>query len=214
MLHKSASVIEIQGAGMWYTILYDDRGRPADWGTPGFNMNGLAAHFSDLAIFGSSNNRGVSGKPFVNGYGSGTIMKNIWIEHMTCGFWVGGSSGITDHLTIDGCRIRNLGADGINLCNGTKNSIITNTTVRSSGDDGIAIWSAPEMDGPADGIDYPGCANNIIENCTVELPWRASCFAIYGGKDNTVKNCIARDTLTYAGVNISSTFLLVKLVVL
>jgi hypothetical protein len=205
-LHKSASIIEIKGAGMWYTVLYDERGRAADWGTPGFNMNGLAAHFSDLAMFGSSNNRGVSGKPFVNCYGSGTIMKNIWIEHMTCGFWVGGSSGISDHLTIDGCRLRNLGADGINLCNGTKNSTITNTTVRSSGDDGIAIWSAPEMDGPADGIDYPGCANNIIQNCTVELPWRANCFAIYGGKDNTIKNCIARDTLTYAGVNISSTF--------
>src|SRR5207237_3392241 len=113
-----ASAIEIKGAGMWYTTLYDERGRPADWGTPGFNLNGLAAHFSDFAMFGSGNNRGISGKPFVNCYGSGTVMKNIWIEHMTCGFWVGGSSGISDHLTIDGCRLRNLGADGINLCNG------------------------------------------------------------------------------------------------
>jgi hypothetical protein len=133
-------------------------------------------------------------------------MKNIWVEHMTCGFWVGGGSGVSDKLTIDGCRLRNLGADGINLCNGTKNSVVINTTVRSSGDDGIAIWSAPEMDGPAGGGDYPGCAHNLVQNCTVELPWRANGFAIYGGKDNTIKDCVARDTLTYAGVNVSSTF--------
>ncbi len=206
MIHESAATIEIKGAGMWYTMLYDESGKQADWGTPGFNLNGKAAHFSDFAMFGSGNNRGGSGKPFVNSYGSGTIMKNIWVEHMTCGFWVGGGSGVSDHLTIDGCRLRDLGADGINLCNGTKNSTIVNTTVRCSGDDGIAIWSAPEMDGAAGGIDYIGCANNVIKNCTVELPWRANGFAIYGGKDNTIKDCIARDTLTYAGLNISSTF--------
>ncbi len=62
------------------------------------------------------------------------------------------------------------------------------------------------MDGPAGGIDYPGCAHNVIDHCTVELPWRANAFAIYGGKDNTIKNCLARDTLTYAGVCISSSF--------
>jgi hypothetical protein len=206
MIHKTPAVMEVRGAGMWHTVLYDERGNQADWGTPGFNLNGIGAHFSDFAMFGAGNTRTGSGKPFVNSYGTGTVMKNIWVEHMTCGFWVGGGSGVTTRLTIDGCRLRNLGADGINLCNGTKNSLITNTTVRCSGDDGIAIWSAPEMDGPAGGIDYPGCANNMIRNCTVELPWRANCFALYGGKDNTIRDCVGRDTLTYAGVNISSTF--------
>lgn len=61
------------------------------------------------------------------------------------------------------------------------------------------------MDVP-DGMDHPGCTSNVIKNCTVELPWRANCFAIYGGPDNTIRDCVARDTLTYAGVNISSTF--------
>lgn len=196
---------EITGAGMWHTVLYNDNGADADWGTPGFNLNGRSAKFSDLAIFGASRTRTGSGKPFFNGYGDGTAMTRIWIEHMTCGFWVGGSSGVTNNLTIDSCRLRNLGADGINLCNGTKNSTVVNTTVRGSGDDGIAIWSAPEHDGPAGGIDYAGCANNVVKNCTVELPWRASAYAIYGGKDNTIRDCIARDTLTYPGVNISST---------
>jgi hypothetical protein len=206
MIHKTAMLMEVRGAGMWYTVLYDERGKQADWGTPGFNLNGIGARFADFAMFGASNNRTISGKPFVNSYGTGSVMKNIWVEHMTCGFWVGGGSGITDRLTIDGCRLRNLGADGVNLCNGTKNSTIVNTTVRSSGDDGIAIWSAPEMDGPAGGVNYPGCASNVIRNCTVELPWRANGLAIYGGKDNTIQDCVVRDTLTYAGVNISSTF--------
>jgi len=197
---------EITGAGMWYTILYSDNNADMDWGNPAFNLNGQSVQFSDFAMFGATRTRTGNGKPFVNSYGDGTVISRIWIEHMTCGFWVGGSSGHTTHLLIDGCRIRNLGADGINLCNGTKNSTVVNTTVRCSGDDGIAIWSAPEFDGPTADIDYPGCANNLIDHCTVELPWRANAFAIYGGKDNTIKNCLARDTLTSAGVDISSTF--------
>lgn len=201
-----AAGFEIKGAGMWHTILFDDSGAEGDWGKPGFNLNGKAVKFSDFAIFGAGRTRTGSGKPFFNSYGDGTVMTRLWIEHMTCGFWVGGGSGVTNNLTIDSCRLRNLGADGVNLCNGTKNSTVVNTTVRSTGDDGIAIWSAPEMDGPAGGVSYAGCANNVVKNCTVELPWRANAYAIYGGKDNTIKDCIARDTLTYAGVNVSSTF--------
>jgi hypothetical protein len=197
---------EIRGAGMWHTQIYNDNDAEADWGTPGFNINGRSVKFSDFAVFGAGRTRGGSGKPFFNSYGDGTTMTRIWVEHMTCGFWVGGSQGVTNNLKIDSCRLRNLGADGINLCNGTKNSTVINTTVRSSGDDGIAIWSSPRLDGPAGGIEYPGCANNLIQNCTVELPWRANAFAIYGGKNNTIRDCIARDTLTYAGINISSTF--------
>lgn len=197
---------EITGAGMWYTVLYSDNNTDMDWGNPAFNINGQSVKFSDFAMFGATRTRTGNGKPFVNAYGDGTVISRIWIEHMTCGFWVGGSSGLTNNLLIDSCRIRDLGADGINLCNGTKNSTVFNTTVRSSGDDGIAMWSATESDGPGGGIDYPGCANNVIDHCTVELPWRANAFAIYGGKDNTIKNCLARDTLTYAGINISTTF--------
>jgi len=203
---KIADGFEIRGAGMWYTTLFNDSADEMDWGRPGFNLNGKKVSFSDFAIFGGGRNRGGSGKPFFNSYGNGTVFTRIWVEHMTCGFWVGGGQGITKNLTIDSCRLRNLGADGINLCNGTKNSTVVNTTVRASGDDGIAIWSAPEMDGPGDGIEYAGCAGNMIRNCTVELPWRANAYAIYGGKDNTIKDCIGRDTLTYAGLNISSTF--------
>ena len=197
---------EITGAGMWYTVLYSDNNADMDWGSPAFNINGQSVKFSDFAMFGATRTRTGNGKPFVNAYGDGTVISRIWIEHMTCGFWVGGSSGRTNNLLIDSCRIRDLGADGINLCNGTKNSTVFNTTVRSSGDDGIVVWSATELDGPGGGIDYPGCAHNVIDHCTVELPWRGNAFAIYGGKDNTIKNCLARDTLTYAGVNISSTF--------
>ncbi|RYX81199.1 hypothetical protein EON83_25090 [bacterium] len=197
---------EIKGAGMWHTVIYNDSDAEMGQGTPGFNINGKKVKFSDFAVFGGGRTRDGSGKPFFPAYGDGSVMERIWVEHMTCGFWVRGGQGVTNNLTIDSCRLRNLGADGINLCNGTKNSTVVNTTVRSSGDDGIAIWSAPEHDGAAGGIDYPGCANNTIKNCTVELPWRANAFAIYGGKDNTITNCIARDTLTYAGVNISSMF--------
>ncbi len=190
----------LQGAGMWHTQLVDERGRETDWGTPGFNLDGATARFADFSILGGGRTRKGGGKPFVNAYGTGSEMRNLWIERMTCGFWVGGKAGVTSRLTISGCRLRNLGADGINLCNGTRDSLVVDTSVRGSGDDGIAIWSAPEMD------DGEPCHGNVVERCTVELPWRAAGIAIYGGRDNTVRDCVVRDTLTYPGLTISSGF--------
>lgn len=197
---------QIVGAGMWHTVLYTNNGGDSDWGAAGFNMNGHGTVFKDFAFFGASSSRTGSGKPFFNGYGDGTRFENIWIERFTCGEWVGGGSGITTNLATVNCRFRNTGADGINYCNGTKNSVVENTHIRSTGDDGIAIWSAPEMDGPSADISYPGCARNTVRNCRIEAPWRANCLAIYGGMDNTMTKITARDSLTYAGIMVSSEF--------
>lgn len=192
----------VRGAGMWHTTLVDERGRESDWGSPAFNLDAQTALFADFAILGGGRTRKGSGKPFVNAYGAGSVMRNLWVERMTCGFWVGGCAGATTGLRIEGCRLRNLGADGVNLCNGTRDSVVVDTSVRASGDDGIAIWSAPEHD-PADGR---GCTGNRIERCTVELPWRAAGIAIYGGGGNSVRDCVVRDTLTYPGLTVSSGF--------
>jgi hypothetical protein len=43
-----------------------------------------------------------------------------------------------------------------------------------------ASWS-PQVEG---GIN----TNNTVRDVTSQLPWRANCFAIYGGADNTIGN--------------------------
>ena len=214
---NTPSDFEIAGAGMWYSKLcaINPTTDGDDWGKFGFNPMGKTAYWHDFSMWGQNRQRIEGGKPFVNGYGQNTVMENIWIEHTTCGFWVGGAlhdfyqedRGAdkallrqSNGLKILNCRIRNTGADGINLCAGTCDALVQNVHCRSTGDDAFAMWS--EKDGWVQSDDHNpgGSEGNLIINCTAELPWRANCYGIYGGKDNTVKDCIARDTLSYCAI--------------
>ncbi|WP_239470274.1 CARDB domain-containing protein [Archangium violaceum] len=192
--------IPIQGAGLWYTRLYNaSLAEDAGWGQTGFIITGDGAQFRDFAIFGNTDGlRTQGGKAWVNSAFKNTVIENMWIEHVHCGYWVGGNSESTN-LRISNVRIRNTGADGINLCNGTKDSVIENSHARNTGDDAFAIWSATDL--------YPQPnINNVIRNCTVQITWRAAAFAIYGGRGNRIENSIAYDTLTYPGLTVSSEF--------
>jgi hypothetical protein len=191
--------VKIQGAGMWYSKLYcPNKSEDAGWGQTGFNVNGDSCEFLDFALWGWGGVRAQGGKAWVNSAHKNTVIERMWIEDVQCGYWVGGNQESTNLLVRD-CRIRNTGADGINLCNGSLNCIIENCTARGTGDDGFAIWSATDL------WPHP-CTNNVIRNCTVQLPWRAACFAIYGGKGNRIENCIGADALTYPGLTVSSEF--------
>ena len=190
--------ITVRGAGMWYSVLYSPNDSFTDWGFVGFIINGSNCKFYDFSIFGNGTQRDTGGKAFCNSAFTGTEIGNVWIEHTNCGYWVGGTTP-SSGLHMFNCRIRNTYADGINLCNSTKNALIENVHVRHTGDDGIAIWSATDLTSEP-------CSGNIIRKCTVQLPWRANAFAIYGGNNNTIEDCVAYDTLTYGGVNISSCF--------
>jgi hypothetical protein len=194
-----AKTVKIQGAGMWYSKIYcanrdEDSGR----GKTGFDITGSGAEFRDFAIFGWGGTRTQGGKAFANSAFQGTVLERIWIESVHCGFWVGGKDESTG-LIIKDSRIRNTGADGINLCNGNLNALILNCHARHTGDDAFAIWSATDL------YNQP-CRNNIIRNCTAQITWRAACFAIYGGTGNHIENCLGSDALTYPGLTISSDF--------
>lgn len=192
--------ITVQGAGLWHTKLYcDNISQDAGWGQTGFNITGDNTRFRDFAIFGNTDGlRTQGGKAWVNSAFKNTVIENMWIEHVHCGYWVGGPYETTN-LRISNVRIRNTGADGINLCNGTKDSVIENSHARNTGDDAFAIWSATDL------YPYPD-TNNVIRNCTVQITWRAAAFAIYGGIGNRIENSVAYDTLTYPGVTLSSEF--------
>lgn len=103
----------------------------------------------------------------------------------------------TDSITIKNSRIRNTFADGINMTNGSTDNHVVNNESRATGDDSFALFSAIDSGG-AD------MKNNVYENLTSLLTWRAAGVAVYGGYDNTFRNIRIADTLVYSGITVSS----------
>jgi hypothetical protein len=183
----------IRGAGMWHSTLRGPSAR--------FHCLSDGCRFSDFAILGETTWRDDRNPEngFNGGAGTGSRMENIWVEHTKVGWWVGaGRQNATDGLVITGSRFRNLFADGVNFCNGTSNSVVENSHFRNTGDDALASW-APAREGGAN-------TNNVFRFNTVQLPWRANCFAIYGGRDNRIEDSTCADVVTYPGVLIAQDF--------
>ncbi|MBS1705984.1 MAG: right-handed parallel beta-helix repeat-containing protein [Armatimonadetes bacterium] len=189
--------ITILGAGMWYSTLqgveqYTPENRVNLYG------NGSNIHLKDFAINGNLTYRNDSEPNDAVGgsFGKGSSLANLWIKHSKAGMWLVNSEG----LTIDGCRFRNTLADGINLCLGMKDTIVTRCSARGTGDDGFAMWPATYA---ASQFRHSG---NSFVNCRAELPYLAQGFSIYGGENNRIVNCKAIDIPYGAGVMVSSTF--------
>ena len=172
------SSVTIQGAGIWYTnivgdsILYDQPTRRVR-----FKLAGSHIHLADFSIIGRLNYRNDS-EPNDGIVGAGcsdSSISNVWLEHTKVGIWI--YNGVD--LLIEGCRLRNLVADGINLCVGTSGTIIQNSCARGTGDDCFAIWPAASDQGFV-GLG-PKSGNNIIRRCTGQLTFLANGAAIYGG---------------------------------
>jgi len=209
---------------MWYTML---RGAKTM-----FFCIGASTHcvYGDLAIFGESKARAEETqgpqKAFAGPLGNGSLLENLWIEHKVAAIWVGNDPPFQDaptqNLTIRNCRIRDTYADGINLDNGTSNSLVENVHFRNTGDDAAVVWSIQwtrwvrEMtfrfgDGfiPANakGAADQGIGHgNTFRHITVQMPWRANCFAAYGGFDNHFEDSVCEDVLTYPGILIDNEF--------
>lgn len=189
--------VTIRGAGMWYSTLvgvddYTPNNRVAIYG------NGSNVTLSDFAILGKLNyrndeeaNDGLGGS-----FGTGSSIRNIWVEHTKTGAWLVNSDG----LMVEGCRFRDTIADGINLCVGMRNTTVRNCTARGTGDDCFAMWPANY----AKSVYEPG--HNRFINCTAQLPFLAQGFSIYGGDGNSVENCLAVDIPYGAGILASTMF--------
>jgi hypothetical protein len=186
--------VAVSGAGMWRTTLEGASAR--------FVCGGAACRISDLALLGdtvlrddSDSISGISGT-----FGTGSQLTNVWVEHFTTGAWIGESGNTpTTGLLVHGARIRDLFADGINLCNGTSTSTIEQSTARNTGDDGFASWSYAGAGDPAN-------TGNVFRFDTVQLPWRANCLAIYGGTGNSVEDSVCADVVTYPGIFVDQEF--------
>jgi hypothetical protein len=186
------SGVTVRGAGMWHSTLHGPWAR--------FHCISNNCRFSDFAILGETVARDDTGvdNGFNGGAGTGSRLENIWVEHTKVAFWVGaGNENVTNGLVITGCRFRNLFADGVNFCNGTSNSEIVNTHFRNTGDDAAATWSPA-----ATGVN----TNNVFHFNTVQVPWRANCFGVYGGKDNRVEDNVCADVVTYPAILVAQQF--------
>ncbi len=186
--------VTVEGAGEWYTIL---TGAPPGGGN-GSNMNGgtgVGVYGNDAYNGSSSSNVNLSNFAIEgqitnrvdcledNGIG-GTLnnssISNIWIEHTKVGMWFDGpSSG----LQISSVRIDSTLADGINFHRDITNSSVTQSIIRGTGDDGLAMWSA--TDG---GVSTTGDASDTFDHDTVQSPYLANDIAIYGGDGNSATN--------------------------
>lgn len=83
------------------------------------------------------------------------------------------------------------------MTNGSTDNLVSNNEARATGDDSFALFSAIDAGGADE-------KNNVFENLTSLLTWRAAGVAVYGGYANTFRNVYIADTLCYSGVTISS----------
>jgi len=118
--------------------------------------------------------------------------------------------------------MRDIQANGVNLCNGTSNSTVTNSQVRNSGDEAFVVWPIKWTDfvnemtyahgdgfiaqASKSGADQGVGHGNTFSNLTVQMPWRGQCYGSYGGYDNLFKDSLCEDVLTYPGILVDNEF--------
>lgn len=198
------SSVTIQGAGIWHTTFVGDAALyPQADRRVRFKLTGRDIHLADFSIVGRLNYRN-DDEPNDGVVGAGcaeSSVSRIWLEHTKVGVWIYNGT----NLLIEGCRFRNLLADGVNLCVGTSGTIVQNCTARGTGDDCFAIWPAAFDQGFVGQAPQPG--NNVIRRCTGQLTFLANGGAIYGGASNRIEDCLFTDIGTGCGILLSTSFL-------
>lgn len=187
--HIDLAGADLRGAGPWHTVLRGKNGKGGLFGRGGTST------VQDLMIAGDVSYRDDANfDAAVEGdFGNGSTLQNLWIEHTKVGLW---TDAPTTGLLATGLRIRDTFADGVNLHKGTAGSEVSQSSVRNTGDDGLAMFSESQA--------VTDCAFRFN---TVQLPLLANTVGIYGGHANRVEDNLLADTVTgSAGIAISSRF--------
>ena len=205
--HVIVDDVTIRGAGNWHSIVRGDEvalKRPSPDGSMhtgvGFYGKDAAAggssnvHLSDFAIEGDVRERIDTDQ--VNGVGgalSDSTIDGLHIRHTKVGLWFDGPMhdlSVTDTMVVDQI------ADALNFHTGVTDSAVSNTFVRNTGDDGLAMWSETIAN-----------AGNTFDRNTVQTPTLANGIAIYGGADTTVSNNLVADPIREgSGIHVGSRF--------
>lgn len=209
------SNVALQGAGMWYTkFAAVDTAAPTAVTVNGVSgiasvsgnfvissQSGGADHVrvSNFSLFGNVTQRDTVDSILPDGLRAeftNSVIDNVWVEHTFSGLKMTLSSNA---VLISNSRVRNTFADGIDFYDSTSNSSITNSTARSTGDDGFALWSQ--------GSTLTGISqSNSIVNSAASLQWYGNGFAIYGGNQMSIANSRAADILNYPCLQMSTEF--------
>jgi hypothetical protein len=190
--------VTLQGAGMWYSMLY--------WNVQSGNyagnnqITGPGGTFENFAMDSSGNRE--AHKYGLNLSGTNWKIDSVWLQHAGPSIWVQGIGGLAQNN-----RINNSFADGINLNNGngasgsnTGNDLTArNNFVRGTGDDGIAVNDAASNP-PAVTSFVQMQSPTVLQN-TVVAPWWADCYGIYGGINIYVANNIGSGGARQNGID-------------
>lgn len=179
--------VTILGAGEWYTVL---TGKNVEF-SGNQNPPSTQVDISGLSIFGNVDVRDDSNTEDTgfNGGFSDSRISNVWIQNEKVGMWVVGPS---TGLTVDRLRIQDTTADGVNFnaADGPiTDSVIEDSFLRNTQDDGLALWSE----------NYGDTGITIAHN-TVDSPGLANNIGIYGsGANDTLVGNLLQDTVTRGG---------------
>ncbi|MEU2619439.1 glycosyl hydrolase family 28-related protein [Streptomyces sp. NPDC007157] len=205
--HITVDDVTIVGAGSWYTIV---KGHQVTLDTPapdgsvhtGVGFYGKDAadggshdvHLSGFAVEGDVRERIDTDQ--VNALGgalSDSTIDGLYLHHTKVGMWF---DGPMTRLRVTRTVIADQIADGLNFHTGVTDSSVSNTFVRNTGDDGLAMWS-----------EKTGDARNVFDHNTVQTPVLANGIALYGGTDNTVTgNLIADPIREGSAIQVGSRF--------
>jgi hypothetical protein len=187
--HVNLADVTLRGAGPWYSILHGANG------LGGLFATGSKVQILDLGISGDVTYRDDSAfhTAIEGNFGTGSMVQNVWMEHAKVGMWP--DTG-TNGLYVGGVRIRDTMADGVNLHAGVANTTLTQSSVRGTGDDGLAMFSEGQAN-----------TNDAFTFDTVQAPVLANTVGIYGGSSLRVEDNLLADTVTAgAGIAISTRF--------
>jgi hypothetical protein len=202
--HVVVDGVTLRGAGPWYSVLggrdpvnrnraagiygkyvpgggYSGGVRPHEANGPSRNVT-----LRDFAIIGDIREREDNDQ--VNAMGgamTNSVVDNVWMQHTKVGAWM---DGPMDNFTIRNSRILDQTADGVNFHWGVTNSTVTNTFVRNTGDDGLAMWAQS----------VPNVNNSFTFN-TIGVTILANHLVTYGGRDIKITDNVTADSITNGG---------------
>jgi hypothetical protein len=201
----SVTGVTVNGAGMWYSMIYRNVPLPAPANWRSEILVGSGATVRDLSIDSDTIYRGLAGAGGddygINASGSGGwLIERIWVQHCDAQ-WLTGSNG-----TIQNSRVADSWADSINLNDGNTpdpnkaglNLTAQNNFVRGGGDDGIATYS----DSGSSGLNTEMDGTHILNNTSV-APYWANALRVAGGKNVVVRNNLATDPAANNGMDVS-----------
>ncbi|WP_405915091.1 glycosyl hydrolase family 28-related protein [Streptomyces sp. NBC_00728] len=205
--HIVVDDVTIVGAGNWYTIV---KGHQVTLDTPapdgsvhtGVGFYGKDAadggshhvHLSGFAVEGDVRERiDTDQVNAVGGALSDSTIDGLYLHHTKVGMWF---DGPMTRLRITRDVIADQIADGLNFHTGVTGSTVSDTFVRNTGDDGLAMWS-----------EKTGDARNAFTHNTVQSPVLANGIALYGGTDNRVTgNLVADPVREGSAIQVGSRF--------